>query len=227
MGGVDDLVTWIGELLHDGSARASFGIGLSPCARNRVVALALVLAGLTASSCSATHTTTTTRTISLPAPPAQRTSTEDTNPFAPARGTPRPPALPHVGAARRVPAPGTTLIVTIRSVIDPLRGSGTQIVPGMKAVAILVAVRNAGPGGYDSSATGDFSLDSAAGQAAPLFVSKGVCKTSLQDFMNAVSAGELRTGCVAFSIPSGQRPTTVGFAPDGGSGGRRRLWSAQ
>jgi Domain of unknown function (DUF4352) len=132
-----------------------------------------------------------------------------------------------VGASRRVPAPGTTLIVTIRSVIDPLTDSGTQVVPGMKPVAILVSVRNAGPGSYDSSATGDFSLDSAAGQAAPLFVTKGACQTPLRDFMNAVAAGELRTGCVAFSIPSGQRPTSVGFAPDGGSGGRRRLWSAQ
>jgi hypothetical protein len=126
-----------------------------------------------------------------------------------------------------VPAPGTTLIVTIRSVIDPLRGAGTPALPGMKAVGILVSVRNAGPGGYDSSATGDFSLESAAGQAAPLFVPKGTCQTPLQDFMNAVGAGELRMGCVAFSIPSGQQPTTVGFAPDGGSGGRRRLWSAK
>ncbi len=132
-----------------------------------------------------------------------------------------------MGATQRVPAPGTTLMVTIRSVIDPLRRSGTQVVPGMKPVAILVAVQNAGPGGYDSSATGDFSLDSAAGQAAPLFVAAGACKTPLQDFMNAIGAGEMRTGCVAFSIPSGQQPTTVGFAPDGGSGGRRRLWSAR
>ena len=169
----------------------------------------------------------TTRTISLPAPSAQRTSPTGTKPSAPARHTLQPHALPHVGATRRVLAPGTTLIVTIRSVIYPLRDSGTQNVPGMKPVAIMVAVRNAGPGGYDSSATGDFSLDSAAGPAAPLFVPTGACKTSLQDFMNAVGAGELRTGCVAFSIPSGQRPTTVGFAPDGGSGGRRRLWSAQ
>ncbi len=125
-----------------------------------------------------------------------------------------------------MPAPGTTLIVTIRSVIDPLRDAGAQLVPGMKAVGVLVMVRNAGPGGYDSSSTGDFSLQSAAGDAAPVFVPKGVCQTPLQDFMNAIGAGEERTGCVAFSIPDGQRPTTVGFAPDGGSGGHRRLWSA-
>jgi hypothetical protein len=119
------------------------------------------------------------------------------------------------------------MVVTIRSVIDPLRNSGAHLVAGMKAVAILVTVRNAGPGGYDSSSTGDFSLNSAAGQATPVFVARGVCQTPLQDFMNAIGPGETRTGCVAFSVPNGQQPTTVGFAPDGGQGGARRLWSAQ
>jgi hypothetical protein len=187
----------------------------------------LVLAGLTPSACGASQTSTTTRTISIPASATAPSTRATTKPSAPARRTAPPVALPHVGSSQRVPAAATTLIVTIRSVIDPLRGSGTQVAPGMKPVAILVSVRNAGPGPYDSSATGDFSLDSAAGQGSPLFVQKGACQTPLRDFMNAIAAGELRTGCVAFSIPSDQRPTTVGFAPDGGSGGRRRLWSAQ
>ncbi len=184
-----------------------------------------MLAGLIASACGGSHTTTATRTVTPVASPTTHTTSATTKTSTPTHHTPPPPVLPRVGASRRVPAPGTTLIVTIRSVIDPLRDSGTQVVPGMKPVGVLVAVRNAGPGGYDSSATGDFSLDSSAGKAPPLFVSKGVCQTPLQDFMNAIGPGELRTGCVAFSIPSGRRPTTVGFAPDGGSGGRRRLWS--
>jgi hypothetical protein len=191
-----------------------------------------VLAGLIASACGGSHTTTTTRTVTPVASATTHTTSATTHTTSATTGTstrthrtPPPPALPRVGAGRRVPAPGTTLIVTIRSLIDPLRDSGTLAVPGMKPVGVLVAVRNVGPGGYDSSATGDFSLDSSAGKAPPLFVSKGVCQTPLQDFMNAIGPGELRTGCVAFSIPSGQRPTTVGFAPDGGSGGRRRLWS--
>jgi hypothetical protein len=194
------------------------------CAGKPVLALVVVLGGLTASGCGAAHTSTTTRTISLPA--ATGTSSSATPPSARTRTTPPAARLPPVGASRRVPAPGTTLVVTIRSVIDPLRDSGTAVPPGMKPVAILVSVRNAGPGGYDSSATGDFSLDSAAGPAAPLFIAKGACQTPLRDFMNAIGAGELRAGCVAFSIPSDQRPTTVGFAPDGGSGGRRWLWAA-
>jgi hypothetical protein len=195
------------------------------CAGKLVLALVVVLAGLTASACGAGHTSTTTRTISLP--PATTSHSTTTKTPAPATGTSPAAALPHLGSSQRIPAHGTTMIVTIRSVIDPLRGSGTQLAPGTKAVAILVEVRNAGPGGYDSSATGDFSLDSAAGPASPLFVQKGACQTPLRDFMNAIGAGELRTGCVAFAVPNNQRPTTVGFAPDGGSAGRRRLWSAQ
>jgi hypothetical protein len=188
-------------------------------------ALVVLFAGLTASACGASHTTTTTRTVSAPVPPATPT-TKATTTSTPAHTAPPVPSLPHIGASQRVSAPGTTMVVTIRSLIDPLRDSGAHLTPGMKPVAILVAVRNAGPGGYDSSSTGDFSLDSVTGQANPVFVPRGVCQTPLQDFMNAIGPGEVRTGCVAFSIPNDQRPTTVGFAPDGGSGGRRRLWAA-
>jgi hypothetical protein len=195
-------------------------------AGKQVLVLILVLAGLTASACGTTHTTT--RTLTIPSPATHATGTSPaTTPSPSAHRTPRPSALPPVGTSQRVPAPGTTLIVTIRSLIDPLRGSGAQVVPGTKPVAIQVAVRNTGPGGYDSSTTGDFSLNSSGGQASPLFVPRGPCQTPLQDFMNAIGAGEVRTGCVAFSVPNGQQPTTVGFAPDGGSSGRRRLWSVQ
>lgn len=197
-------------------------------AGKQLLALGLVLGGLGPSACGGAHTTTTTRSGSTPTPSASttRTSPAVTKPAAPAHRTPRAPALPHLGTSRRVPAPGTTLVVTVRSLIDPLRNSGAQVLAGMKPVAILVAVKNAGPGGYDSSSTGDFSLNTAAGKAPPLFVPSGVCQTPLRDFMNAIAAGQLRTGCIAFSIPSDRRPTTVGFAPDGGSSGRGRLWSA-
>lgn len=137
------------------------------------------------------------------------------------------PSAPPVGTAQRVPAAGTTLVVTITSVIDPLRGSGAQVPAGMKAVGVLVSVRNLGPGGYDSSATGDFSLLTSAGQASPVYVPNGPCQTPLQDFMNAISAGELRMGCVAFAVPSGQAQSTVRFTPNGGSTGHGRLWAVR
>lgn len=129
--------------------------------------------------------------------------------------------------AQRIPAPHTTLVVTVTSVLDPLRGSGAKVAPGMKPVGVLVSVRNAGSGSYDSSATGDFSLLSGAGLASPVEVPAGPCQTPLQDFMNAISAGELRTGCVAFTIPSGQAPLTVRFSPDGGSTRHSRSWDAR
>jgi len=188
-----------------------------PRATTGVLALLVVVGGVALSGCGTTQTTsssstsTTSATVQTSRPPRRR----------------RVPASrpgPRVGAAQRVPAPGTTLIVTVSSVIDPLRGSGTKVPPGMKTVGVLVSVRNAGPGSYDSSATGDFSLLSPAGLAAPVFVPAGRCQTPLQDFMNAISAGELRTGCVAFAIPTGQAPSTVRFSPNVGGTGHRRSW---
>jgi len=135
-----------------------------------------------------------------------------------------PPSPPSVGTAQRVPAPGTTLVVKVALVIDPLRDSGASVPQGTKPVGVVVSVRNAGPGSYDSSATGDFSLVSSTGRASPVYVPSGQCKTPLQDFMNELSAGVLRTGCVAFAIPTGQAPTAVRFSPGGGSSGHTASW---
>lgn len=134
---------------------------------------------------------------------------------------------PGVGGAQRAGALGTTLVVAVTSVIDPLRGSGASVPRGTRPVGVQVSVRNAGPGGYDSSATGDFSLLSAAGPAAPAFVAKGPCETQDRDFMNAISAGEIRTGCVSFALPAGQKPTTVRFSPNGGRAGHRVTWAVR
>ena len=193
--------------------------------------LAPIAAGLALCGCATTSTTSTG--------PATSTSTttghkRPTSPSGRGRGTARgrrsgsPSAAhaPGVGRAQRARALGTTLVVTVTSVVDPLRGSGASVPPGTTPVGVEVSVRNAGPGGYDSSATGDFSLLSAAGPAAPTFVSKGPCQTQLRDFMNAISAGELRTGCVSFALPAGQKPTTVRFSPDGGRAGHRVSWAA-
>jgi len=100
-------------------------------------------------------------------------------------------------------------------------------VPGAKPVGVAVTVRNIGPGAYDSSATGAFSLFSPSGQASPVFVSSGQCQTQLQDFMNAISVGELRSDCIAFAVPSGQSPSTVRFTPDGGTAGHHVSWSTR
>lgn len=108
--------------------------------------------------------------------------------------------------------------------INPLRGSGAAVLPGMKAVGVMASVRDAGPADYDGSYTSNFSLRSAAGLASPVFVPAGACQTQVQDFMNEIGAGELRTGCVAFSIPKRQAPISVRFSADEGSGGPILSW---
>lgn len=136
------------------------------------------------------------------------------------RGTP-------VGAALRVPATGTDLVVKVTKVIYPLRGSGAKVPAGMVPVGVLIAARNAGPGAYDSSATSDFSLLSAAGRAMPVFAPAGVCQTTVQDFLNELGAGEARTGCIAYVVPRGRAPTSVRFSPDGGTAGHTVSWAVR
>lgn len=202
----------------DGSVRFS---PVRPRGTTAVLALPLVVGGLALSACGSSSGTSTSRT----ATGSGHTQPATTGHLQRVPPGSVPPAPPHVGSAQRVPAPGTTLIVTVTSVIDSLRGSGASVPPGTKPVGVTVKVRNAGPGSYDSSATGDFSLLSASGQASPVYVPSGECQTPLQDFMNELSAGVVRTGCVAFAVPTGQAPTTVRFAPNGGVNGHSRSWA--
>lgn len=123
-----------------------------------------------------------------------------------------------------MPEPGTSLRVTLNAVIDPLRGSGATLLPHFKAVGVMVSVRNQGPGGYDSSDTGAVSLRSAAGPASPVYAPAGRCQTSLQNFLNEMSVGELRTGCVTFAVPAGREPLTVGFSSGAGGTDKSRSW---
>ncbi len=116
-------------------------------------------------------------------------------------------------------ARGETLAVTVTRMIDPLRGSGAAAPPGARVVGVLVRILNHGPGVYDSSATGDFSLRSSAGDASPTFVPQGICQTPLRDFDNEISPGEERSGCVAFALPAGARGLTVRFSPHGSPNG--------
>jgi hypothetical protein len=135
----------------------------------------------------------------------------------------RPPGTP-VGVSQRVAATGTTLVVDVTRVIDPLLGSGAKVPSGMVAVGVVIDVHDAGPSGYDSSATSDFSLRTAAGAAMPVFAPAGVCETYIQDFMNAIAAGESRTGCIAYLVRRGKPPTAVKLAPDGGSAHTSVTW---
>jgi hypothetical protein len=124
-----------------------------------------------------------------------------------------------IGASRSVNAHGTKLVVTTSKVTDPLRGSGATLLPATRVVAVYVRIANRGPGGYDSSSTGDISIIPSSGVASPAFAPRGPCKTPDQDFDNAIGPGESRTGCVVFTLNVGARLAGERFAADGGGAG--------
>lgn len=125
-----------------------------------------------------------------------------------------------IGTTQPVKAGGETVAVTIRRVIDPLRGSGASLAPRTHAVGVLVGIRNSGPGIYDSSATGDFSIVTSSGPAPPVFAPSGSCQTELRDFDNYITEDESRDGCVVFDVPNGARVTAVRFSPHAQAVGR-------
>lgn len=128
--------------------------------------------------------------------------------------------LPPIGRALRVHAPGTILSVTIQGLIDPLRDSGVTLLPGTRAVGVQAEVVDDGPGDYDSSSTGDFSVVPSSGAARPVFAPSGQCQTPLRDWDNEISPGEARNGCVVFAVPSHARIVEVRFSPHAMAAGR-------
>lgn len=129
-------------------------------------------------------------------------------------------ARPSVGVTKRLNASGTTLLVTVIRVIDPLGDSGAALLAGTRAVGVLMRIQNHGPGIYDSSATGDVSVVPSSGTATPVFAPHGTCQTPLRDFDNYISAGEVRSGCVAFAVANGAKVRSVRFSPHGQATGR-------
>jgi len=191
--------------------------------KKRALAQLILVAGLVVSACGSSHTPPATDGPATGTLPTTHVSTLATT--APPIGGPAPTlAGTAVGVTQRVHATGTTLVVKVAKVIYPLLGSGAKVPAGMVAVGVLIDVRNAGPGGYDSSYTSDFSLSTAAGHAMPVYVPQGACQTYVQDFMNALGVGESRTGCIAYLIPRHRPPTAVSLAPDGGTAHTRVTW---
>ncbi|MGZ4193799.1 MAG: hypothetical protein ACXVRW_15205 [Solirubrobacteraceae bacterium] len=103
--------------------------------------------------------------------------------------------------------------MTVTKVLDPLAGTGSRLLPGMRATGVQVAIRDLAGTTYDSTASGDWSILTTAGTASPLFVRHGICQTPLADFESLIGAGETRTGCVAFSVPRRARILSVRFSP--------------
>lgn len=127
---------------------------------------------------------------------------------------------PPIGTTQTVDARGARLAVTVRAVVDPLRGAGVRLALGARAVGVMVQIRSSGPALYDSSATGDFHLVPARGMATPVLATRGVCRTPLEDFDRYITAGEDRVGCVVFSVRAGVPLAGVRFDPHGRARGR-------
>jgi hypothetical protein len=126
-------------------------------------------------------------------------------------GTPSVPG-PHVGARRGVHVGATRLTVTILRVVA-LTHTGSAALPGTRQVGVELRIANQSGPTYDSTSSGDVSLVLSRGQGEPLDVRTGVCETPLVDFESILSAGSVRSGCVAFSVPRAARVIGVRFSP--------------
>ena len=122
-------------------------------------------------------------------------------------------ALPGPGATQRVDSGGARLSVTLRRVIDPLRGSGAELPRAAHAVGVIVQIRSSGPRVYDSSATGDISVLTSGGVVTPVLATRGICRTPHDDFDRYITAGEDRIGCVVFAVADAATLDAVRFSP--------------
>jgi hypothetical protein len=171
------------------------------------IVLALIAAG-TIAGCGGSTATTATSPSTSSTQPARR---------PPKQAAPKPRAHrrqpPPVGTTQRVKAGDSTLSVTVTKVIDPLRDSGAALLPGTRAVGVVLTIRDDGGATYDSTASGDVSVVGSSGPAAPLFIRQGVCETPLTDFESLIAVGTVHSGCVGFTLAANLRIRAVRFSP--------------
>jgi hypothetical protein len=180
--------------------------------RARLIIAALIAAALT--GCGGGASTTTSRSGSSTGTTTTTTrTTKRARRHKPRRAGRVPAHAAPVGRAQRVHAGGSTLSVTVSKVYGSLSGTGAALLPGTHAAGVLLTIRNEAGATYDSTASGDVSVITSSGAAAPLFIKQGVCQTQLTDFESLIGAGETRTGCVGFTVPHGARVVGVRFSP--------------
>jgi hypothetical protein len=171
------------------------------------------LAALVAAGCGGGHSGHSTSSRSATTVSSSSASSSAViSSVSPRHRRPAPAGAP-IGATQHVHAGSSTLAVTVSHMIDPVTDGGGPVLPGTRPVGVAVTIRNLAGATYDSTASGDWSLVTSAGQASPLFVRHGVCQTPLVDFESLIGAGETRSGCVAFSVARGARVLTVRFSP--------------
>jgi hypothetical protein len=126
---------------------------------------------------------------------------------------------PRVGARQGLHTGGTYLTVTVLRVLA-LTDTGSPVLPGTRQVGVELRIANQRGEAYDSTASGDLSLVLSAGESQPLDIRHGPCTTPLVDFESMIYAGDVRSGCVAFSVPRRARVLGVRFSPHSRSPGR-------
>jgi hypothetical protein len=162
----------------------------------------LVVAGCGGSATTSTGSRTATTSSSSPTTTAAQHHTRPR----------RRPGEP-VGHTQLVHAGTSMLEVTVTRIHDPLLGSGAALPPGTRAVGVALSIHNHSGETYDSTASGDVSIVSSSGLAAPLFIKAGVCETPLTDFESLIGVGETRAGCVGFAVPRSAKIMAVRFSP--------------
>ena len=105
-------------------------------------------------------------------------------------------------------------------VVDLPADDDAPVLPGFRGVGVKVEISNTGPAVYDSLATSDFSITATDPNVHLLFVPSGLCRTPPRDFDSQITAGEIRSGCLAFRIHEHARVTEVTFSPHGKPVGR-------
>ena len=178
----------------------------------RATSVAAVSAALVA-GCGATGPAAPPAASTAGSPSSSSSSPSSSAAARPARPGHRRPAAPPVGRPETVRAGGSTLSVTVTRIIDPLRGSGAALVAGTRPIGVQVTIANRAGATYDSTASGDVSVVTSAGAAAPLFITSGVCATPVTDFESLIGAGTAHRGCVGFAVPSHARILAVRFSP--------------
>ena len=191
----NDRVRWLGAV----AVTVAVGLGVGGCGGSSPAP-----SHSTTGSTSAPATTTGSAST-----PATTTTTASTHAR---RRHQRVVHGPRVGARQGVHTGGTDLTVTILRVLT-LQNTGSATLPGTRQVGVELRIANQAGATYDSTASGDVSLVLSKGASEPLDIRRGPCETPLQDFESIVSAGSVRTGCVAFSVPRHARVIGVRFSP--------------
>ena len=143
------------------------------------------------------------------------TSPTATSSAPPGRSRPRHRrriAGPPLGTRQSLHTHGAELTVTVLRVLA-LAHTGSAALPGTRQVGVQLRIANQAGQTYDSTASGDLSVVLSAGQSQPLDVRSGPCATPLVDFESMIGSGDVRTGCVGFSVPRRARVLGVRFSP--------------